>query len=153
MDIKIVKLIQEKVTAGILTIEEARLLLPGYEISLELKELLETEEVTLYLQALETDQVKRYLELTAPKKGHGGTKTAMPCRLCGEDSHHVSWSMAKIDGINHWVGTMKEHCSKYPDERFRVPVGSDKEVYDKLPLSVGQEAGRNKVEKEKGLST
>lgn len=148
MNIEIIKMLSAKVANKTLTIEEVRKIYPDYEKNVELVDLLKTEEVELYLQSLETDQVKRYIELTRPTtKGHGGPKEAMPCKLCGHDSHPIKWVTAKINGIDNWVGTLTEKCEKFETERFQVPVGTKPSGYSHLPMSQGQINGRLKSEK------
>ena len=148
-----VKLLTLKVNDGTLTIIEANLIFPDYGKYVELVDLIKHENVESYLLFLETPEVKRYLELTRPTgKGHVGPKNPMPCRLCGQDSHTTSWAVVKINGLNHWVGTMKETCPKFEGNRFQIPMESDKEVYDQFPLSIGQQNGRSKIESEKGYT-
>ena len=148
-----VKLLTSKINDGTLTIEEANLVFPDYGKYVELVDLIKHENVESYLLFLETPEVKRYLELTRPTgKGHTGPKNPMPCRLCGQDSHTTSWAITKINGINHWVGTMSETCPKFEGNRFRVEMGSGKEAYDQFPLSIGQQNGRAKIESEKSYT-
>ena len=151
-----IKMLQTKVLEGLFSMEEAKAIaeMAGLDLDKEIRivDLLDKDNVKLYLELIETPEVVEYLELTktTPTKGHVGPKSPMPCRLCGQDSHSTSWSIVKINGLNHWVGTMKETCPKFEGQRFQIPMESDKDIYNLLPLSVGQENGRSKIETDKG---
>ena len=153
--IQTIKMLQAKIIEGLFNMDEVKAIaeMAGIDFDKEIKilDLLNEDNVKLYLELLETADVKEYLELTkpTPTKGHVGPKSPMPCRLCGQDSHPISWTIAKINRINHWVGTMKEICHKFEGQRFQVPMESGKDIYNQLPLSVGQENGRNKIETDK----
>lgn len=146
--IEIIKLLSQKIAMNILTIDEVRVIYADYEKNAELVNLFGTEEVALYLQSLETDQVKKYLALTKPTKvGHVGPKSPMPCQLCGHDSHPIKWVQAAYNGVPNWVGTLTEKCEKFEGLRFQVPTGTKPSGYTHLPMSVGQVNGRLKSEK------
>ena len=153
-----IKMLQTKVLEGLFSMEEAKAIaeMAGLDLDKEIRivDLLDNDNVKLYLELIETPEVVEYLELTktTPTKGHVGPKSPMPCRLCGQDSHSTSWSIVKINGLNHWVGTMKETCPKFEGQRFQIPMESDKDIYNLLPLSVGQENGRSKIETDKGYT-
>jgi len=153
-----IKMLQTKVLQELFSIEEAKAIaeMAGLDLDKEIRivDLLDKDNVKLYLELIETPEVVEYLELTktTPTKGHVGPKSPMPCRLCGQDSHSTSWSIVKINGLNHWVGTMKETCPKFEGQRFQIPMESDKDIYNLLPLSVGQENGRSKIETDKGYT-
>ena len=153
-----IKMLQTKVLEGLFSMEEAKAIaeMAGLDLDKEIRivDLLDKDNVKLYLELIETPEVVEYLELTktTPTKGHVGPKSPMPCRLCGQDSHSTSWSIVKINGLNHWVGTMKETCPKFEGQRFQIPMESDKDIYNLLPLSVGQENGRSKIETDKGYT-
>lgn len=135
-----------------LTTGDIQLLRPDLYNAVRVEELLATEEVTLYLAAIETEQVIEYLKLTTPVKakgtGHQGPKTPMKCVLCGKDSHRVSWQTVKVNGVDHWHGTLSEPCSKFEGLKFRVPYGTKIEPWSKFPVSRGQVNGRWKSEPE-----
>ena|SRR3972149_8356661 len=153
-----IKMLQTKVLEGLFSMEEAKAIaeMAGLDLDKEIRivDLLDKDNVKLYLELIETPEVVEYLELTktTPTKGHVGPKSPMPCRLCGQDSHSTSWSIVKINGLNHWVGTMKETCPKFEGQRFQIPMESGKDIYNLLPLSVGQENGRSKIETDKGYT-
>ena len=154
-----IKMLQGKVVEGLFSIDEVKNIaeMAGLDFDKEIKilNLLNEDNVKLYLELIETPDVKEYVELTkssTPTKEHVGSKSPMPCRLCGQDSHSTSWTIVKINGLNHWVGTMKETCPKFEGQRFQIPMESGKDIYNQFPLSIGQENGRSKIETDKGYT-
>src|SRR3972149_12146466 len=95
-----IKMLQTKVLEGMFSMEEAKAIaeMAGLDLDKEIRivDLLNEDNVKLYLELIETPEIVEYLELTKPtpvKNGHVGPKSPMPCRLCGQDSHSTSWTI------------------------------------------------------------
>jgi len=149
-----IKMLQDKVVEGLFSIDEVKNIaeMAGLDFDKEIKilNLLNEDNVKLYLELIETLEVKEYLELTKPptlvKSGHIGPKSPMPCLLCSGNSHPIKWQRALVNGVDHWFGTLSEACSKYEGLKFQVKVGSKPTDYSGLPVSTGQINGRSKSE-------
>lgn len=156
MDAIELKVIMDLMSSKGLTFEDMKLIRPELAKEIRVAELESTEEVTLYLQALETEQVKEYLTLTAAEvkkgKGHGGKKSPMDCLLCGKPTHRMTWAHARIDGVQTHIGTLSEKCEKFDYTKVRIPFGTTDTIMD-VPLSEGQLAGRLKEEKRLGFKS